>query len=262
MLLHRSQLSNLFIFQISMPKGRSLEKRVMSLDLNQGSSLWCWECGESFVLWGRELLDHLAVKHEIFYRTSGKRMRSVKYYLDKGTFKRNYRTHHQCLICGHIMEFTEELVKKHFNKPPHINVDRSTFDAYLSQLTLRDKYFIQINIHRNDGSWDDILNSMPEESFVPVGLGVRWDHGTVSALWWQSQQLRARAFDNGMEVLEGQGDAVIEEVMEGLDGEGIEEVEEGMAQHEENDRWAWAGMMEEVMEGLEGDMVEQRRMWG
>ena len=87
MLLHRSQLSNLFIFQISMPKGRSLEKRVMSLDLNQGSSLWCWECGESFVLWGRELLDHLAVKHEVFYRTSGKRMRSVKYYLDKGILK-------------------------------------------------------------------------------------------------------------------------------------------------------------------------------
>ena len=35
-------------------------------------------------------------------------------------------------------------------------------------------------------------------------------------------------------MLEGQGDAVIEEVMEGLEeGEGIEEVEEGMVEQEE-----------------------------
>ena len=174
MLLYRSQLSNLFIFQIRMPRGRFIEKRVMSLDLNQGSSLWCWEHGESFVLWGKELLNHLATKHAEFYRISGRRMRSVKYYLDKGTFRRNYRTHHQCVICGHIMEFSEELVKKHFNKPPHTNVDWSTFAEYLSQLIPRDAYFVQINIQHNGGSWDDILNSMPEESFVPVGVGRRY----------------------------------------------------------------------------------------
>ena len=134
------------------------------------------------------------------------------------------------------MEFTEELVKKHFNKAPHINVDWSTFDAYLSKLTLRNTYYLQINIHHNDGSWDDIFNSMPEASFVPVGLGVRWDHGTVSDLWWQSQQLRARAWDGG-DGMEGQEGWEEEQVVkEEQEEEQVVEEEQEPEQEREQDQ--------------------------
>ena len=211
----------------------------MSCDVNQSASLWCWECHISLVLWGKELLLHLAEKHEIIFWSSGKRLRKPTYYVEHGPFEENYQTYHQCLHCGQVMKFTEVLVRNHFDNSQHTNISLTTFNQYLPQLVLRDTYQVQIRISHNYGSWDDILNMLPSAAFANVGLGNRWDHGDVSTLWLHSQQLRIPAFDNGMEMerLEGQE----EEENDGVEEAVIEDwVREGMGKQEE-----------EVMEGLE-----------
>ena len=147
-------------FQIlKMPRVGSVPTvRYLTVDRNQGASLWCLDCICPIVLWGSRLRRHLVVKHPVLF---GGKLCSPSYYVNSGTFKDYYLSYHRCIDCGTQVIFSEDAMKRHFHSNSHLQISVTPYEDYQYTLTQLDPRHMQICIDHGNGSWEDVLSMIP-----------------------------------------------------------------------------------------------------
>ena len=169
-------------------------------------------------------------KHPVLFE--GK-LCSPSYYVKSGAFRYNYLSYHRCIDCGTQVIFSEDAMKRHFHSNSHLQISVTPYEDYQYTLTQLDPRHMQICIDHGNGSWEDVLSMIPQETYGPIGLENQRVHRSVAVLWFEAQQLKAAAFNN-VEDEEGFEDEDNDEEIEfedNVEGDDLEEEAGGLAYH-------------------------------